>query len=69
MKSKPVNYLMLQLVMEGGAVELLVFSDDEVEMESEVLVDIMLCVVTEAESDVKEVNVVVEVLVVSDGDE
>jgi hypothetical protein len=57
---------MLQLMMEGGAVELLVFSDDEVVWETEVLVDIMLCDVTEAVSDVKEVNVVVEVLVVSD---
>jgi hypothetical protein len=51
--------------MEGGAVELLVFSDDDVEFELVVLVDIMLCIATEAESVVKEVNMVVEVLVVS----
>ncbi len=60
------NYLMLQLMMEGGAVDLLVSTDDKVVWESWVVVDFLLCDVTEAESDVKEVNVVVEVLVVSD---
>ncbi len=65
----PQNYLMPQLMMEGGggAVELLVFSDDECDGEAGVLIDLVLCVVvTVVESVVKEVNMVVEVLVVSE---